>query len=1018
MDMAVRAQFHYTTLAHQTEAVQAIADVFQNVRFVPPVNVQANPTIVPHEAAQALRENLTAVRARNHVSAGDLNVPVTHSPALGLDVLMETGTGKTFTFIETIHRLHRDNKLSKFIVLVPSNAIRQGTLKSFDSTAAFFAKQYDQRISVYNYSAKTVGGFIHAPNGGISVLVATYQSFAGDNKVINQRGVEASLFGRAKSFMEALAVIRPVLIIDEPHRFEGKQTQEYLGKFNPVLTLRFGATFKEKSSPAEATKGYGGARTPLGARAGGDTLKYNNLVYTLDSLEAFRQRLVKGIVVDTVGSGDEGTQALCYLSTHGTAKERCAMVSFQSPAGKSATVELRAKDNLGVQTGIGFLDGHVVETVAAKEVLFTNGFALPLGEAKAYGMLAEQTQSLIVERAVSNHFEREEELFKRGIKALSLFFIDAVAKYLPVTGKPAELREAFEFHYRAALTRTLAKPDLHPPYRAYLARSAGDVSQVHRGYFARSHSEKGEEEAIKLILQEKEKLLSFDTDLRFIFSMWALQEGWDNPNVFTLCKLAPSHSKISKLQQIGRGLRLAVNQQLERLPACDPGFEGVNELVVVVPASEGDFVAAIQSEIAAHSVRRVARVFDDGVLAEFGVAPSTRVANRVLDALASLGVITLDDVSGSATLVLDRSQYHAHRNAIIEGLRPINGLGPDNARAMLDYLDAYYDGYGQVKSKQAPAPQVLRVNPGQFAKFKALWDSLNQDAVLTYELDTPELVNNIVAAVERDFQVRPLTLNVTRTEGVQNIRQVHSTQTSYEVKSHSVYTLAGFLRELTNATKLSFPTVAQVLARMPAVQFAQIRHNEGRAFSSLRDVMLGCVYELLVHKVSYQLTGTRVKTALTDNTGQLLDTVKASLCGAELHPMVNAAVRARSLYDGDMMPVDSQIERDTVDDSQDQRIAVFAKLPRVNIPTPTGNYNPDFGYALLRGDRAEALYMVVETKGYDQLGDIPSAERHKITSAKRFFQALREQGTPVEFHTKLNRESLAQVFAQLHDSVA
>lgn len=331
--------------------------------------------------------------------------------------------------------------------------------------------------------------------------------------------------------MQALASIRPVLIIDEPHRFEGKQTLEYLAHFNPLLTIRFGATFK------------------------GDT---KNLIYTLDSLDAFRQRLVKGITVDSVGAGADAEQALCFASVgSGTARDRSALVTYQTLAGKAASVTLQAKDNLGEKTGMGFLDGHVVESVTGKEVLFTNGFALPLGQITAFGMLAEQMQSLIIERAIANHFEREEALFKRGIKSLSLFFIDAVAKYLPDGHKPASVREAFERHYRAQFSAMLARPDLDDGYRAYLARSASDIGRVHKGYFARSHSEKGEEEAIKLILQEKEKLLSFDTDLRFIFSMWALQEGWDNPNIFTLCKLAPSHSKISKLQQIGRGLRLA-----------------------------------------------------------------------------------------------------------------------------------------------------------------------------------------------------------------------------------------------------------------------------------------------------------------------------------------------------------------------------------------------------------------------------------------------------------------------------
>ena len=989
--MSATNQFQYTTLAHQTEAVQAIADVFTDVNFFAPANVQGNPVMQPAQAAATLRANITAIRARQHVQAGEVQVATTATPALALDVLMETGTGKTFTFIETMHRLHQDHKIAKFIVLVPSNAIRQGTLKSLQSTAEHFGKQYSQHISVYNYSAKTVQGFIHAANAGISVLVATYQSFAGDSKVINQRGVEANLFGRAKSFMEALAVIRPVLIIDEPHRFEGKQTQEYLAKFNPLLTIRFGATFKKDA--------------------------YTNLIYTLDSLEAFRQRLVKSITVDTVGAGADMAQVLCFMSSSGTGKERTAQVSYQTLAGKSATVALQAKDNLGEQTGIGFLDGHVVEAVTAKEVRFTNDFVLALGEPASYGMLAEQTQALIIGRSIANHFEREEALFQRGIKALSLFFIDAVAKYLPEGDKPAVIRQAFEAQYRTQLAQVLQKPDLYPGYRAYLERSAQDIGRVHKGYFARSHSEKGEEEAIALILREKEKLLSFDTDLRFIFSMWALQEGWDNPNIFTLCKLAPSNSKITKLQQIGRGLRLAVNQQLERVQSDDPAFAQVNELVV--PASEGDFVEAIQSEMAAHSVRRVSKVFDDAVLAEFGVAPSTRVANRVLDALEALGVIALDDVSGQATLLLDRAAYQAQRDSILAKLKTIAGIQEPNAAAMQAYLDAYYEGYGQVKRKGEEPKPKLHIRPEQFQRFKALWDNLNREAVLRYELDSEVLVQNILASVATDFQVRPLTISVTTTQGVEQLHQARSTQGSYEVLPQSLYTLAEFVRELANQTKLSYHTVGTVLARMQPEQFAQIRHNEGRALKALRDVMLGCIYALLVNKVTYELREVRAKTSLTDDQGQLHESIAASLCGVEMHAIGNREVQARSLYTDAVMPVDSQIECDTVDESHQAQITVFAKLPKINIPTPIGHYNPDFGYAIAQDGEAQALYLVVETKGYANEGDIPLKEKQKIASAKRFFQALQNlpqlqtQGIHIRYQTKINGESLAQLISSM-----
>lgn len=988
------AQFQYTRLAYQAQAVQSVVEVFDQVRFVAPADVHANPTYVPHEAQAQLRANIARIRQSNQVTADAVAVAAGPTPALSLDVLMETGTGKTFTMIETMHRLHQRHRLSKFIVLVPSNAIRQGMLKSLQTTAAFFAREYNnQKISVVNYSDKSVKGFIYAANRSLTVMVATYQSFAGDSKLINQRGVEANLFGRARSYMEALAAIRPVLIIDEPHRFEGKVVKEYLPRFNPILTLRFGATFKRD--------------------------EFCNLIYSLDSLEAFRQRLVKGITVDTVGTLADAGQTLTLLNVSGSAKERTAHVSYQTPAGTSATITLQAKDNLGAKTELPHLDGHVVETVTLKELLFTNGFALPLGEPTGFGMLADHVQSLLIQRSIANHFEREQALYQRGIKAISLFFIDAVAKYLPATGsgqRPAVLRDTFERLYRLELAQVLAKPDLDPGYRAYLQRSAHDVSRVHKGYFARSHSEKGEEEAIKLILQDKEKLLSFDTDLRFIFSMWALQEGWDNPNVFTLCKLAPSHSKISKLQQIGRGLRLAVNQQLERVQADDAVFDAINDLVVVVPASEGDFVRAIQAEISEHSLKRVSQHLTHEVLRLNGVIAGDNAFMTVylLDALAAQGFATVDRASGTATLALDKAPYQARRDALEKTLlHQVPGMTAAQAKNLIGYLDAYYEGTGQVKTKQRKQTTTLSIRAEQYAHFRHLWENLNRHAVLRYEVDTPKLIDKVLESIGRNFDVRPLSLNVTRTTDVETLHQARSTQGSYTIEAHSVYSMAQFVRELAHLTRLSLHTVSAILQRMPSDKFAQIRHNENRALTSLRDLIQRCIHELVVNRVCYDIREIRIETALTDKNGALLKTIPAALCGAETHGIANPAVRQRSLYEQALMPVDSQIERQTVDDSNLQGITVFAKLPKINIPTPLGNYNPDFGYVIAHQGQAQALYLVVETKGYDNQQDIPERERWKMDSAVHFFKALKGQGIDVHYKTKINQESLAQLLQQI-----
>lgn len=262
----------FDRLDYQERAVESISNVFKNILFVPNNNRKSNPSFDLQSAKATLVKNIQNIRASNKVDSGEISI----KDELVIDTLMETGTGKTFTFLESIYKLNRDYGLSKFIILVPSNPIRQGTLKNIKITKEFFVKEYGKHISAYNYSEKTVGNYINASDQNISVLVSTYQSFNSASNKINKKGVEQSLIGHAKSYMEAIAYLKPVIIIDEPHRFEGKQTAKYLKAFNPLFTLRYGATFKNKV--------------------------YQNLVYTLDSVDAFSQGLVKGITVDTVGN--------------------------------------------------------------------------------------------------------------------------------------------------------------------------------------------------------------------------------------------------------------------------------------------------------------------------------------------------------------------------------------------------------------------------------------------------------------------------------------------------------------------------------------------------------------------------------------------------------------------------------------------------------------------------------------------------------------------------------------------
>ncbi|PDW28469.1 DEAD/DEAH box helicase, partial [Helicobacter pylori] len=575
----------FKRLNYQEQCRDQILGVFKGIDLKEPENDAqriANPVFEIGAIKDLLLENIEDLRSKQKITQGSVGI----EKSLNCDILMETGTGKTFCFLECVYALHQNYHLSKFIVLVPSNAIKLGVLKSVEITREFFKSEYS---NTHLESYEDVERFILASNHKCCVLVMTFSAFNKKDNIINQSCLEnTNLFNGAKSYMQALASIRPVVIMDEPHRFLGDKTKKYLEQLNALVTLRFGATFKDD---------------------------YNNLIYALDSKKAFDCALVKSISVASVGESDE-----YFLELKGIEKKEAA-INYTDLENKTQSVKVKEHDNLGVVTQISALEDYIVEKITKTEVRFLNGFNLLLDQKEPFSHLLEGEQEVMLKEAIKSHFEREEGLFKKGIKALCMVFISGVNSYLSENEQPAKLALLFEKLYQQELEEVLKKP-LDENYRAYLERTKDAILKVHGGYFAKSKKEGDEAQVIALILKEKEKLLSFDSDLRFIFSQWALQEGWDNPNVMTICKLAPSHSNITKLQQIGRGLRLAVNDKGERITKEHADFDFVNELVVIVPQVEGDFVGAIQQEISEHSL--IKQAFSAEELEKSGIVEKGR----------------------------------------------------------------------------------------------------------------------------------------------------------------------------------------------------------------------------------------------------------------------------------------------------------------------------------------------------------------------------------------------------------
>ncbi|WP_120932694.1 type III restriction-modification system endonuclease [Helicobacter pylori] len=959
----------FKRLDYQEKFLNQILGVFKGIDLREPENdIQriANPAFEIETLKDVLLENIENLRSEQKITQGSVGI----EKSLNCDILMETGTGKTFCFLECVYALHKNYHLSKFIVLAPSNAIKLGVLKSVEITREFFKSEYSTHLESY----EDVERFILASNHKCCVLVMTFSAFNKEKNTINQSCLEnTNLFNGAKSYMQALASIRPIVILDEPHRFLGDKTKKYLEQLNALITLRFGATFKDD---------------------------YNNLIYALDSKKAFDDGLVKSISVASVGESDEYFLELKEANK----KQNEATINYMNLENKTQSVKVKTHDNLGALTHISALEDYIVENITKNEVRFLNGVNLLLDQKEPFSYFVEGEQEVMLKEAIKSHFEREEGLFKKGIKALCMVFISGVNSYLSENEQPAKLALLFEKLYQQKLEEVLKKP-LDENYRAYLERTREDIKKVHGGYFAKSKKVGDETKTIELILKEKEKLLSFDSDLRFIFSQWALQEGWDNPNVMTICKLAPSHSNITKLQQIGRGLRLAVNDRGERITKEHADFDFVNELVVIVPQVEGDFVGAIQQEISEHSL--IKQVFSGEELEKSGMVKKGYYG-ALFEKLEGLGFGEKTD-DENFKLTLNQNEF-LKKEPELENLKNEKYLDFEKLK---DFLKDRLIGNSRVRDKNERKTERIKINQENFKKFETLWAGLNHQTRIAYAMDSESLIDEIVKKINSSFKVSSKSVSVTTHKKVETMVNNATTKT-FERESACVWSLHEFISALSNKVKLSFKSVAKVLENIDENKFNEIKKNEQEGLKRLEDLFLEIIYQNIKDKISYQMRETTIKNrkndAFYDEKGEIREFLYGSL-GADKYEIKNASAREKCLYEN-FMQVDSEIEKDTIEESNDTKIIVFGKLPRVKIPIGLNQtYSPDFGYVVENNDKK--VLLVVETKGVDRESELRPEEKRKISTAKKFFEALKKQGVNIEYKTKLNNDQLSALINEV-----
>ncbi|WP_154469873.1 type III restriction-modification system endonuclease [Helicobacter pylori] len=962
----------FKRLDYQEKCLNQILGVFKGIYLREPENDTqriSNPVFEIGEIKDLLLENIQNLQSEQKITQKSVGI----DKSLNCDILMETGTGKTFCFLECVYALHKNYHLSKFIVLVPSNAIKLGVLKSVEITREFFKSEYSTHLESY----EDIRSFILASNHKCCVLVMTFSAFNKEKNTINKSCLEnTNLFNGAKSYMQALASIRPVVIMDEPHRFLGDKTKKYLEQLNALITLRFGATFKDD---------------------------YKNLIYALDSKKAFDCALVKSISVASVGESNE-----YFLELKGVVKTQNnyeAAINYTNLENKTQSVKVKKHDNLGALTQISALEDYIVENITKTEVRFLNGFNLLLDQKEPFSHLLEGEQEVMLKEAIKSHFEREEGLFKKGIKALCMVFISGVNSYLSENEKPAKLALLFEKLYQQKLEEVLKKDDLDENYRAYLERTKDNIQKVHGGYFAKSKKESDEAQVIALILKEKEKLLSFESDLRFIFSQWALQEGWDNPNVMTICKLAPSHSNITKLQQIGRGLRLAVNDKGERITKEHADFDFVNELVVIVPQVEGDFVGAIQQEISEHSL--IKQVFSGEELEKSGIVKKGYYG-ALLETLEGLGFGEKTD-DENFKLTLNQNEF-LEKEPELEKLKDEKYL---NLEKLKDFLKDRLVGHFRVRNKNERKSEKIKINKENFKKFETLWEGLNHQVRIAYAIDSESLIDEIVTKINASFNVKSKIVSVTTHKKVETMGNDAKTEI-FERESACVWSLHEFISTLSNKVKLSFKSVAKVLENIDGNKFELIKKNEQESLRRLEELFLEIIYQNIKDKISYQMRETTIKNrkndAFYDEKGEIREFLDGSL-GVDKYEIKNSSAQEKCLYEN-FMQVDSEIEKDTIEESNDTKIIVFGKLPRVKIPVGLNQtYSPDFGYVVENNDKK--VLLVVETKGVENESELREEEQRKISTAKKFFEALKKQGVNIEYKTKIKKDQLSALINEV-----
>lgn len=1036
-------KFNFKIQQYQTDAVDAVVKVFngqgfhEGISYIRDLGKYKNLQQARFEAVDGSNEiidpfddtgyknevvELTDDQLLKNIqilqSESNIKLSSSLSKDLGrvsLDVEMETGTGKTYVYIKTMFELNKRYGWSKFIVVVPSIAIREGVKKSFEITADHFMEHYGKKARFFIYNSSNLNQLDNfSQSSGINVMIINTQAFATSLKEGGRSKEARIIYSKRDEFasrrpIDVIATNRPIIILDEPQKMGGDVTQKALKNFNPLFSLNYSATHAVK----------------------------HNTVYVLDALDAFNKRLVKKIEVKGFEVKNfRGTDSYLFLEQIVLSSKKPPMARIELEIGYNKSIN-RETRNCNVGDDLYYISqemeqykGYTISEIdpLCGTVTFTNGEVIKIGDVN--GDVSESDMRRIqIRETILSHFEKEEKLFNMGIKSLSLFFIDEVAKYRQYDDDGNEILgeygKMFEEEYQNVLNQYITVFDT--PYQKYLKSTCSDVSTVHKGYFSidkktghsiDSKTKRGSEfsddiSAYDLILKYKELLLSFEEPTRFIFSHSALREGWDNPNVFQICTLKHSDSNTTKRQEVGRGLRLCVNQSGNRMDAqsCGDAVHDINMLTVIASESYKTFVSDLQSDIKTVLYDRptvATSEYFSGKYIKVNDVPTLiddATANAIEFYLISNGYVDMK-----------RKVTDKYRNEASSGtLAPL----PEELKPMTDGIhiliqsvyddsllkDMFVDGH-ESKVKENPLNE-------NFAKkeFQALWKQINHKYAYTVEFDSSELIEKSIDYINEKLFVSELqyTATIGRQKdkmdeyeverGVSFSGEKTRTQTLKHAESSQIkYDLIGKVAEGTTLTRR---TVAAILQGIKLEKLYMFRNNPEEFISKVIKLINEQKATMIVEHISYDLIEGKYDSNIFTSEKNTQSFDKAFLA--------KKAIQDYVFTDGS---AEKSIERKFAEDlDAADEVCVYAKLPRTfQIPTPVGNYSPDWAIAFYEGT-VKHIFFIAETKGTMDSLNLRPIEQAKISCAKKLFNEM--STSKVKYHDVDSYQSLLNIMNSL-----